>query len=167
MHYSTFNGAYEDENIPKVERASFDVPTDRNRWMDIVNRAPVIVLYMWSETCRPCLLVRDKFEAMAHRFQNEHVLFFKDNIDLPTSFHKQQIEVVPTFFILCDGKELHHPTYKSVYTGWNENDIKDSIQYHISQSTRLRELQEQQASANENLQEPQLYCYNNVCYIKK
>jgi len=163
MHYSSFNGAYADENLEKIERASYDIPTDPDEWRQILSKVPVIVIYMWSETCRPCLLIRDKFEALAHQFQNQNVLFFKDNIDLPTSFHKRQVEVVPTFFLLCDGHELNHPVHKSVYNGWSEQ-IKNSIQYHISQSTRLLENQEQKPKEKT---EPQLYCYNNVCYIKK
>lgn len=165
MHYTSFNGAYADETIPKVERASYDIPTDPRQWREILDRTPVIVLYMWSDTCRPCHMIRDKFEMMAHRFQNENVLFFKDNIDLPTSFHKNQVEVVPTFFILCDGQELNHPVYKSVYNGWS-GEIKDSIQFHIAQSERLRQKQEKETRETEK-PEPQLYCYNNVCYIKK
>lgn len=165
MHYSSFNGAYAEENLEKIERVSYDIPTDINEWKEIISKMPVIVIYLWSETCRPCLLVRDKFEALAHQFQNENVLFFKDNIDLPTSFHKRQVEVVPTFFLLCDGHELDHSVYKSVYNGWS-NEIKDSIKYHISQSTRLLERSQQQQKKTEK-KEPQLYCYNNVCYIKK
>lgn len=165
MQYTSFNGAYADETIPKVARASYDIPTDVGQWREIVGKTPIIVLYMWSDTCRPCHLIRDKFEKLAHQFQNENVLFFKDNIDLPTSFHKRQVEVVPTFFILCDGHELDHPTHKSVYNGWSE-EIKNSIQYHISQSARLRE--RQQGSGQEQDREgAKMYCYNNVCYLKK
>lgn len=162
MQYSSFNGAYIEENTQKIERKSYDVPADINQWKEIVSKTPVIVIYMWSNTCRPCHMIRDKYEMLAHQFQNKNVLFFKDNIDLPTSFHKRQIEVVPTFFLLCDGHELNHPEYKSVYNGWSEEDLKKSIQYHISQSTRMNQDKEEEEKT-----EPELYCYNNVCYIKK
>lgn len=160
MNYSTFTGAYAEENLQQIERVSYDIPTDLSQWKTIVSQTPVIVIYMWSDTCRPCHLIRDKFERVAHMFQNENVLFFKDNIDLPTSFHKTQIDVVPTFFLLCDGRELKHPVYKSIYNGWSEQ-IKDSIQYHLSQSTKIKE------TITAQPKEPQLYCHNNVCYIKK
>lgn len=157
MNYQTFNGAYAEENLQKMERASFDIPTDMTQWKEIVNKTPVIVIYMWSDTCRPCHLIRDKFEQLAHQFKDDdNILFFKDNIDIPTSFHKNQVDVVPTFFLLCDGRELKHPTYKSIYNGWSEQ-IQESIQYHISQSTKMQEKKQQ----------PQLYCHNNVCYIRK
>lgn len=159
MNYSTFTGAYTEENYQKVERKSYDIPTDREQWKQIVSQTPVIVIYMWSDTCRPCHLIRDKFESLAHMFQNENVLFFKDNIDLPTCFHKNQIDVVPTFFLLCDGRELKHPVYKSIYNGWSDQ-MKESIQYHISQSTKIQERPIE-------TKQPQLYCHNNVCYIKK
>ena len=157
MNYSSFTGAYADENLQKIERISYDIPTDVEQWKQVVSQTPVIVIYMWSNTCRPCHLIRDKFEQLAHMFQNDNVLFFKDNIDLPTSFHKNQIDVVPTFFLLCDGRELKHPTYKSVYTGWSP-EMKDSLLYHIQQSQKIQQQETQQ---------PQLYCHNNVCYIKK
>lgn len=156
MQYSSFNGAYAEENLQRVERISYDIPTDIEQWREIVSKTPVIVIYMWSDSCRPCHLIRDKFETLAHQFQNENILFFKDNIDLPTSFHKNQVEVVPTFFLLCDGRELRHPTYKSVYTGWSQEMI-ESLRYHIQQSQKI----ETQTT------EPELYCHNNVCYIKK
>jgi thioredoxin-like negative regulator of GroEL len=164
MQYSNFNGAYADESIPKVERASYDIPTDIEQWKEIVSMTPVIVIYMWSDTCRPCHMIRDKFEALVHQYQNDKVLFFKDNIDLPTSFHKNQVEVVPTFFLLCDGRELDHPTYKSVFTGWSAKDVEESLKYHISQSTKFHQKEEQTQQENDG---PQLYCYNNVCYLKK
>lgn len=160
MNYSTFTGAYTEENLHKIERASYDIPTDREQWKQIVSQTPVIIIYMWSDTCRPCHLIRDKFENLVHMFQNENVLFFKDNIDLPTSFHKAQVDVVPTFFLLCDGRELQHPVYKSIYNGWSDQ-LKDSIQYHISQSTKIKD------TKPTTPKEPQLYCHNNVCYIKK
>lgn len=159
MNYQTFNGAYAEENLKKIERVSFDIPTDMRQWKEIVSKTPVVVVYMWSDTCRPCHLIRDKFEQLAHQFQDEgNVLFFKDNIDLPTSFHRDQVDVVPTFFLLCDGRELKHPTYKSIYNGWSEQ-IQESVQYHISQSTKMHARKEEEG--------PQLYCHNNVCYIKK
>lgn len=160
MNYSSFTGAYADENLQKIERISYDIPTDVEQWKQVVSQTPVIVIYMWSNTCRPCHLIRDKFEQLAHMFQNDNVLFFKDNIDLPTSFHKNQIDVVPTFFLLCDGRELKHPVYKSIYNGWSDQ-MKDSIQYHISQSIKMEKQQQEQRK------QPQLYCHNNVCYIKK
>ena len=162
MQYSSFNGAYIEENTEQIERKSYDIPTDMNQWKEIVSKTPVIVIYMWSNTCRPCHMIRDKYEMLAHQFQNKNVLFFKDNIDLPTSFHKRQIEVVPTFFLLCDRHEMNHPEYKSVYNGWSEEELKKSIQYHMSQSTRMNQMEEKEEKT-----EPELYCYNNVCYIKK
>lgn len=164
MHYSTFNGAYAEENLEKIERVSYDIPTNMEDWKEIVSETPVIIVYMWSNSCRPCHLIRDKFEQLAHQFQNEHVLFFKDNIDLPTSFHRNQVDVVPTFFLLCDGRELKHPTHKSVFNGWSDL-MMESLKFHISQSVKLQErLNKPQHTPTQG---PELYCHNNVCYIKK
>ena len=162
MQYSTFNGAYAEENLEKIERVSYDIPTDLEDWKEIVAQTPVIIVYMWSNSCRPCHLIRDKFEQMAHQFQNDNVLFFKDNIDLPTSFHRKQVDVVPTFFILCDGRELNNETHKSVYNGWSDQ-MMDSLKFHISQSVKMQE----RLQTPMTRKEPELYCHNNVCYIKK
>ena len=157
--YSSFMTAYRPEDLEKVERVSTDVPEDFQEWKYIVDTIPVIVLYMWSDSCRPCHLVRDKFEALASVMQNENILFFKDNIDKPTSFHKEQVDVVPTFFLICDGHEMEHPVHKSRYTGWNAS-MKDAILFFESISKRAQERARQQ-------QQPAIICKNNVCYIKK
>jgi len=166
MNYSTFTESYAAEDLNKVERVSYDIPTDIDQWKQIVSNTPVIVIYLWSETCRPCLLVRDKFERLAKDLQSENILFFKDNIDLPTSFHKRQVEVVPTFFILSDGHELRHPIYKSIHNGWNGQLMRDTITFHASESRLLQE-KTHQAELQEKNSAPKFYCRNNVCYIQR
>jgi thiol-disulfide isomerase/thioredoxin len=158
--YTDFMSAYREENNEKVPRISMDVPTDVEEWRSIVANHPVVVIYMWSEHCQPCLMVRDKFESLAHSFPPEEVVFFKDNIDLPTSLHKRHVEVVPTFFILCDGRELRHPVHKSVHHGWDADILRDAIQYHQSQSQIIAKRQLVESS-------PRIVCKNNVCYINK
>lgn len=157
--YSSFTSAYRPEDLKQVERVSVDIPEDFEEWKHIVETVPVIVLYMWSDSCRPCHLVRDKFEAVASILQNENILFFKDNIDKPASIHKNQVDVVPTFFIICDGHEMEHPVHKSRYTGWNAS-MKDAILFFegISRRAQERALRQQQ---------PGIICKNNICYIKK
>lgn len=157
MNYSDFMSAYNEETLEKEIRTSKDIPTDFEEWKTIISNTPVVVIYMWSEHCRPCALIRDKFERLVASLQNEHILFVKDNIDLPTSFHKNHVEVVPTFYILCDGKELRNANYPSVFNGWMQEQMEQSIKYHLSQSVLY-----QQRS-----QTPQqkLYCRNNVCYL--
>lgn len=160
MDYTDFTSAYKEENMESVPRASRDIPNDMEEWKNILANTPVIVLYMWSEHCQPCLKIRDKFEILAHKFNPEEVLFYKDNIDIPTSFHKRHVEVVPTFFILSDGHELKHPTYKSVHHGWEPDVLAEAIKFHLSQSQLL---------AKKKLVEsaPRIVCKNNVCYINK
>lgn len=156
--YSDFMSAYEADQTGKEVRMSKDIPTDFTQWKEIITNTPVVVIYMWSEHCHPCTLISDKFERLVASMQNEHILFVKDNIDLPTSFHRNHIEVVPTFYILCDGKELRNPHYPSVFNGWMKDDMERSINYHLNQSTIYQQRQQQQ-------QQRKLYCRNNVCYI--
>jgi len=155
--------AYKPEELNKEPRVSKDVPQDFTEWRQVVDTAPVIVLYLWSDHCRPCHLIRDKYENMARRLQSEGVVFYKDNIDLPTSFHREQVEVVPTFFVLCDGKEMNHPVYKARFQGWNES-MAESIGFHLSQSQRHQQIQARKAQSKEP---PRFVCKNNVCYIRK
>lgn len=162
--YSNFMAAYQAENLNTVPRVSRDVPPDFQEWKRIVDSAPIIVLYLWSEGCRPCHLVRDKFEKMAGELQSPDIIFYKDNIDLPTSFHKEQVEVVPTFFIICDGHEMDHPIHKSRFNGWSEENLRSAILFHSSQSRRAQMRQQQ-----ENIMKKpksRFMCKNNVCYIQ-
>ena len=157
--YSDFMSAYTSEMTQNTERVSTDVPTDMEEWKHIVRTTPVIVLYLWSNSCRPCHLVRDKFERLAQEIQDDNIRFYKDNIDMPTSFHRNQVEVVPTFYILCDGHELKNPEHPSIFHGWDQS-MRASIQFHLSQSKNLLQRQQQ----NEN---PRFVCKNNVCYIQE
>lgn len=171
QNYTQFTSAYEEEMVSAVPRVSRDIPTNFEEWKSIIRNTPVVVIYMWSNSCRPCHMVRDKYERLATEFQNENVLFFKDNIDLPTSFHRNNVDVVPTFFILCDGHELQHPFHKSVCHGW-EDRMPDTIRYHLAQSqifyNRMEANKQQEYLQQQEQQEqPQrkLYCRNNVCYL--
>ena len=160
--YSSFTIAYEEERFDKLDRVSYDIPGTFREWKQIVDSTPILVIYVWSDNCRPCHLVRDKFESLAHSLQDEDIIFYKDNIDLPTSIHRNQVEVVPTFIIVCDGHEMSHPTYKSRYTGWSD-EIRDAVRFFHSVSQRAagRAVQREQQG-----QEPKIICKNNVCYIQ-
>jgi len=159
--YSDFLKAYKPEELNKQQRVSQDVPVDLGEWKQILATTPVIVLYLWSNGCRPCHLVADKYELLAAELQDENILFFKDNIDLPTSFHKKSVEVVPTFFVVADGMEKDHPIHKSRYNGWSAS-IKESILFHAGQSERW---QEKKKRAEESAKPPEIVCRNDVCYI--
>lgn len=166
MSYSNFMTAYQAEKLDTIQRLSTDIPENFYEWKHIVDTTPIIVLYVWSDNCRPCHLVRDKFEALAHEFQNEDILFFKDNIDLPTSLHKTQVEVVPTFFIICDGNEMSHPTFKSRYTGWTD-EMRDAIQFFYQTSRRAQSRNLQREQQEQQAQQPHIVCKNNVCYVQR
>lgn len=157
--YSTFTTAYRPENLNKEPRVSSDVPEDFGMWKEVVDKTPVIVIYLWSEGCRPCHLIRDKYESLARELSSPYIRFYKDNIDNKTSFHRNMVEVVPTFFILCDGKEREHPGHKARYNGWNE-EMKDAIMYYLQQSQRYHQIMQQASKP------PRFVCNNNVCYIQ-
>jgi hypothetical protein len=169
MQYGTFLNAYKKEELQQHPRVSQDVPSDFSEWKQIVQSTPVIVLYLWSEGCRPCSLIRDKYEALASKYQSENILFFKDNIDNPMSFHRGQVEAVPAFFLLVDGQELNTPVLKSRHVGWTE-EMQHSIP-RLLQVSKLYHTRLQQQSTAVNPQngggERRMHCKDNVCYLTR
>lgn len=164
MEYGTFMSAYKKEELNTVARVSQDVPPDMNEWRDILRRTPVVVLYLWSENCRPCLLIRDKFEALATKYQSDYIKFYKDNIDSPMTFHRGQVEAVPSFFLLVDGKEVNSPILKSRHVGWTD-EMQQTIPRLLPLSQQYEILIKQQ---KEDQQEgnDRFICKNNVCYLR-
>jgi thioredoxin-like negative regulator of GroEL len=150
--YSSFTEAYRPENLNKEPRVSLDVPQDIEEWRQVLTTTPIIVLYLWSENCRPCLLIRDKYENLARELASPYIRFYKDNINQVGSFHRTSVEVVPTFIILSEGKEVGR------YSGWNE-EMKTVIISHLQESSvRYQEIVQSQP--------PRIICKNNVCYIQ-
>lgn len=155
--------AYKKEDYNQHPRISQDVPSNFQEWKQIVDQTPVIVLYLWSEGCRPCLMIRDRYEALAAKHQSDHIKFFKDNIDNPMGFHRGQVEAVPSFFLLVDGKELNNGQVKSRYTGWTE-EMQQVIPQLLPLSQRYQSFLVRQNTMEE---EPEMVCKNNVCYLRR
>lgn len=168
MEYGTFMSAYKKEELNQHPRVSTDVPPDFMEWKKIVNETPVVVLYLWSENCRPCLLLRDKYESLAERYQSEHIKFFKDNIDSPMCFHRGQVEAVPAFFLLVDGKEINAPMIKSRHVGWTD-EMQQTIPrlLPLSQRYQMRLRQQEQKQGEEESSNERMVCKNNVCYLRR
>lgn len=159
--YSTFTDAYRPENLNKEPRVSADVPQNLEEWKAVLNNTPIVVLYLWSEGCRPCLLIRDKYENMARELTSPYIRFFKDNIDKVDSIHRDTVEVVPTFFILRDGRVVDDPRHKGRFDGWSE-ELRESILFHLQHSRQYHESQQQRQSSAP----PRFVCKNNICYIQ-
>lgn len=155
--YGTYNTAYKEENLNQHPRVSADVPASMDEWREIINNTPVVVLYIWSNHCQPCLRIRDKYESLAAKYQDDNVKFYKDNIDNPMCFHKGQVDAVPAFILLVDGREARGPNIKGRHTGWTEEMIQTIPQ--LLQYSAIYQRQQQKPE--------RLVCKNNVCYIQR
>ncbi|NDE14253.1 thioredoxin [bacterium] len=75
----------------------------------------VVVVKAWAKWCAPCKHLGQKMETLAYSLadytRNKHVLCLADDIDHPSSIHREKVDVVPTVFVYHQGR------LESVYTG--------------------------------------------------
>jgi thiol-disulfide isomerase/thioredoxin len=105
--YSDYSKAYEDESSPK-NIYSYDLK-DTTDLTKIMGLFPIVIVDAWAEWCEPCKKVSKLYEKLAERFLDEHqnrlVIFVKDNIDNPDSYHVDKVQSIPTIFVYVN-KEL-------------------------------------------------------------
>lgn len=66
----------------------------------------VVVVDVWAEWCAPCKQIAPRFEALAEKYaSNPYMVFLKDNIDNPDTYHRELCSSIPTFFIYADGNK--------------------------------------------------------------
>jgi thioredoxin 1 len=70
---------------------------------NFLQHAGVVIVYVWAEWCLPCRDCAPEFERLKTEYDT--VEFMKDNIDDECSFHKDYVNVVPSFFIYKDGEQ--------------------------------------------------------------
>lgn len=106
-NYSTFRDSYktkEEETSPLV----FDIKDPEN-FEDIVSNFPIVVVDVWSNKCRPCLMLSPKYNELAQKyeeaFHQQKIIFLKDNIEQNENIHKPLVMVVPTFFVYIRGQK--------------------------------------------------------------
>ena len=105
--YSDYMTAYEDTSSRK-NIYSYDLK-DTEDLTKIIELFPIVVVDVWAEWCEPCKKVSVLYEELAKRFLEAHqkrlVIFVKDNIDHPDSYHADKVQSIPTIFIYVN-KEL-------------------------------------------------------------
>ena len=110
--YGSYNNAYPDENkIEEDHGPNYTIAlADAGNFKNILDNIPIVVVYVWAPWCRACKPSNGLFLRLAQAWlpdiQRRHIIFIKDDIEYPQTIHKTRVEVVPTFFIYHDGREV-------------------------------------------------------------
>lgn len=70
----------------------------------VIDNAPqenkdITVVYVWADWCLPCRNCGLLYEDLEQEYRMKNITFLKENIEEDGSFHKDLVNVVPTFFI--------------------------------------------------------------------
>jgi thioredoxin 1 len=116
-----------------------EIPDEQSYVLDIqsgdfgnaLNSYRIVVVKAWAKWCAPCKHLGKKMETLAHSLadytRNRHVLFLSDDIDHPSTLHREKVEVVPTIFLYHQGK------LESVYTGLDYDQFLHKLKAHLDQ----------------------------------
>lgn len=110
--YNAYSYAYPDEN--KMEKESGPDYTvaiaDIENFKHVLDHTKIVVVYVWAPWCRACRpsngLYLQLAQAWINNIQNREIVFVKDDIDHVRTLHKRRVEVVPTFILYHDGREV-------------------------------------------------------------
>ena len=115
-NYGDYNQSYPMPPSEEVTvKHSFDLMSGQDL-KAVLGQVEIIIVDAWAPWCQPCKKAGQKFEALGEKFQRfireKRLLLLKDNIDNEeTSYHRNLVEVVPTFFLYVQGQ------LKEVITG--------------------------------------------------
>lgn len=105
--YASYENYNKEEKSMVVERVSYDL-VDADSLAQALQTTEVVVVDAWASWCTPCKQIAPKFEVLGQRFREEmdrgRLLLLKDNIENEDSVHKNDVHVVPTFFVYIQGQ---------------------------------------------------------------
>jgi len=110
--------------IPEpTHRTTVDIVDDLSTWRLILRTHPIVVLYIWKQSCLPCIRNKHPLEKWASSVKerlgdsNNNVLFVKDCLDrggvpiptegTPSATHNRMASMVPFLVIYYDGKIVY------------------------------------------------------------
>ena len=103
-NYSGGDNTAADENIPRI---SYDI-VKRDDFARALRNHEVVVVKAWARWCLPCVKTAVQYEKLATRLMkyimSDRLIFLKDEIDSEESIHKEDVTVVPTYFVYVDGR---------------------------------------------------------------
>lgn len=130
MYASYENYNKEDpSSTEQIERVSFDLE-DSSSFDSALQNSEVVIVDAWASWCNPCKKIAPKFEELGHLFlsfvKSGRLLLLKDNIENEDSVHKNDVHVVPTFFVYIRGE------ITKVYTGVEFKELESFIYNYFS-----------------------------------
>lgn len=91
-----------------MERVSYDLTDEVTDIEFFFKNKRLTVIDAWASWCVPCKTFSDKYEIIANEWKKEvdkgEIIFLKDNIDDQFSLHRENLHVVPTYFIYVYGE---------------------------------------------------------------
>jgi thioredoxin 1 len=117
-----------DHERPPQERISYDL-TDTRAFKTAQSHFDVVIVDAYADWCTPCKQLSPRFEQLGHDHRkyinNKKLLLLKDNIDNEDSFHKNDVNVVPTFFVYIRGK------LTKVFTGVEFEELEKFVKQYF------------------------------------
>lgn len=106
--YESYNNTGQTEKQrPPPKRVSYDL-TDQRTFQTAQSHFDIVIVDAYADWCTPCKQLAPRFEQLGHDLRKhievKKLLLLKDNIDNEDSFHKNDVNVVPTFFVYIRGK---------------------------------------------------------------
>jgi hypothetical protein len=126
-------------------------------WRKLLESCPLVILYIWKQSCVPCTNAGRKYEELARHYTMKYgignVLFVKDQIDgehvqdetSPSFAHWRICEAVPFYMIYVNNKLF------TSQTGFIQEDLCSAIESASSMSISPKNNQRN----NNNLQNGQ------------
>ena len=91
-----------------MERVSYDLTDEVTDIASYFRDKKITVVDAWASWCLPCQSFGEKYEILANELKDKvdkgEIIFLKDNIDDEFSIHRENIQVVPTYFIYVYGE---------------------------------------------------------------
>ena len=129
MSYAVYRDIGANDGVT-VERVSVDIPDRLDEWKAIVRRHPIVLLYVWKQSCMPCLQIKNRYEQWLHSLKKKYndtdnaILFVKDCLDrygplppegTPSAVHSRMANAVPFFILYYDNRIVYrHARFEPV-----------------------------------------------------
>jgi hypothetical protein len=128
------NGTMNDVPVRPGLSAVVTVPPTMKEWRKLLESCPLVILYIWKQSCVPCTNAGRKYEELARHYTMKYgignVLFVKDQIDgehvqdetSPSFAHWRICEAVPFYMIYVNNKLF------TSQTGFIQEDLCSAIE---------------------------------------